>query len=544
MKNQTADSNSKMLEMVNKKGAQIYKIQESSGYSTFSEEEKQAYTKLINSVLANDSELKDVLPIDPSSMDLFTTLKNGVLLCKLINCAQPGTIDERVINKGSNINVFKIKENLNLAVNAARSIGCQLIGDYSDAFLNSKPTLILGLLWQVIKIIMFGDVNIKNYPQLIRLLKDNETINDILKLSSEEILLRWFNFHLKNANYPEPIKNFGSDVTDAKKYGVLLNELGKEKCPKKDILDESDASKRAAMVLKNSTALGVVSYINPEDIITGNNKLNLIYTAAIFNHCHGLDPPTEEETYEAAKLLQDDVEGTREERAFRMWINSLHLDDTYVTNLYEDSKDGLLLLSVLDKISPGCVDWKKCERKPNNPFKKLANCSEVCEAAKKAGFKVMGIGGQDICDGNKKLTLAIVWQMMKHHSLGFVGTKNDSEVLAWANALTTLKVKSLSDKTIKNSLWLIEVMLAIEPRAVDDSLLIRDDESDKSLENNAKYAISIARKIGACVFMVWEDIVDVKSKMILTFLASLLDVYTINQKLSKAVEDLKKENNV
>lgn len=38
---------------------------------------------------------------------------------------------------------------------------------------------------------------------------------------------------------------------------------------------------------------------------------------------------------------------------------------------------------------------------------------------------------------------------------------------------------------------------------------------------NAKYIVSVARKIGGVVFLTWEDIVEVKPKMIMTFVASL-----------------------
>jgi plastin-1 len=37
----------------------------------------------------------------------------------------------------------------------------------------------------------------------------------------------------------------------------------------------------------------------------------------------------------------DDVEASREERAFRLWINSLGIA-TYVNNLFEDVKTGLV----------------------------------------------------------------------------------------------------------------------------------------------------------------------------------------------------------
>jgi len=60
-----------------------------------------------------------------------------------------------------------------------------------------------------------------------------------------------------------------------------------------------------------------------------------------------------------------------------------------------------------------------------------------------------------------------------------------------------------------------------------------DSDSDEVLENNAKYAISIARKLGASIFLVWEDIKDVKSKMLMTFVGSLYEVYCHEQNLKK-----------
>lgn len=49
-------------------------------------------------------------------------------------------------------------------------------------------------------------------------------------------------------------------------------------------------------------------------------------------------------------MLDDDIEGSREERAFRFWINSLGIEDVFITNLYDEVKDGLVLLKVMDKI--------------------------------------------------------------------------------------------------------------------------------------------------------------------------------------------------
>ena len=55
-------------------------------------------------------------------------------------------------------------------------------------------------------------------------------------------------------------------------------------------------------------------------------------------------------------------------------------------------------------------------------------------------------------------------------------------------------------------------------------IVVTDKDDEEAKQNNAKYAISIARKLGATVFLVWEDIAEVKSKLLLTLLASIYEV--------------------
>jgi len=42
--------------------------------------------------------------------------------------------------------------------------------------------------------------------------KNDEEIGDLLKLSPEDMLKRWFNHHLKNAGNEQEIHNFGEDL--------------------------------------------------------------------------------------------------------------------------------------------------------------------------------------------------------------------------------------------------------------------------------------------------------------------------------------------
>ena len=518
----------------NKQGKAMIRVSKgdnSMQFQTFSEEERTAYVKVINSSLADDPVCQRYLPINPDSNEVFDKIKDGVLLCKLINKAHEDTIDERVINTKEKMNVFQQVENLNLAISAAKSIGLNVIGINYDSILDGKNyIMVLGLMWQVVKIIVLSNIHLKQHPELIRLLNPGETLSDLLKLSPEQLLLRWFNYHLKAAGYDKKITNFSGDVKDSEKYTILLNQLNKKLCDK-SALDEPDKKLRAKKVIENSKKLGAENYITPDDIVAGNSKLNTLFVASIFNAYPGLSPATEEEIYEAAKLLDDDVEGAREERAFRMWINSLGLtqedgEPIHINNLYEESKDGLVLLRTLDKIKPGVVNWKIVDKKPNNPFKKMANCGEVIDASKKSKYHIVGIGGGDIRDGNKKYILAIVWQMMRQHSLQIIGNKTEEELITWGNEKVdeNLRVKSLKDKKLGNSLYFINIMKSIEPRSINWDIVVTDKDDDESKQNNAKYAISIARKLGATVFLVWEDIAEVKSKLLLTFLASLYEV--------------------
>lgn len=73
---------------------------------------------------------------------------------------------------------------------------------------------------------MFADINLSIHPGLLLLLKTNETQDDFLNLSKEDILLRWMNYHLKKSGYSGPeIKNFSSDIKDSVAYTYLLYQI-------------------------------------------------------------------------------------------------------------------------------------------------------------------------------------------------------------------------------------------------------------------------------------------------------------------------------
>jgi len=47
---------------------------------------------------------------------------------------------------------------------------------------------------------------------MIRLKKENEELSTFQNLSTEEMLLRWLNYHLRNAASKKVAKNFSGDL--------------------------------------------------------------------------------------------------------------------------------------------------------------------------------------------------------------------------------------------------------------------------------------------------------------------------------------------
>ncbi|PIO65752.1 hypothetical protein TELCIR_12559, partial [Teladorsagia circumcincta] len=133
--------------------------------------EEVAFSNWINSNLSDDPDLKR----------------------KLVNLAVAGTIHEKAINK-KNLNTYTKLENLTLALMSAQ----------------------IGL---------FNQIDLQHCPGLFRLLKEGETLDDLRKLSPEEILMRWVNYHMENANVNRRLTNFTTDINDSEIYTHLLHQI-------------------------------------------------------------------------------------------------------------------------------------------------------------------------------------------------------------------------------------------------------------------------------------------------------------------------------
>lgn len=282
----------------------------------------------------------------------------------------------------------------------------------------ARRHIVCGLIWQLIRKAIVDTITLAQHSELAALLFPGETLEQLAAIKPEELLMRWVNFHLINANSTRRLANFTTDLCDSEIYAILMEqitplELRSRLITSKAILDEPSLEKRAYMVTENAKLLDAGSLLIPEDIYTAkpgshSDKLNLGFIATLFNMYPGLEPPGE------VNILPE----TLEEKTYRNWMNSMGVSPI-VNNLYSNLNDGLVLLQLIDIIRPSTVEWKRVTTKfdpKKEIFQKQSNCVLVIEYAKVIGVKVVNTSGEDIREGATKQILGLCFQFMRAYT--------------------------------------------------------------------------------------------------------------------------------
>lgn len=328
------------------------------------------------------------------------------------------------------------------------------------------------------------------------------------------------------------VTNFSSDIKDGENYAVLLAQIGSEYGNTRAPLQTTDLLQRAEEVLVNADNMGCRKFLTPKSLVSGNPKLNLAFVANLFNNHPCLEPITEEEKLEVEDF---DAEGEREARVFTLWLNSLDVQPA-VQSFFDDLRDGTVLLQTYDKVIKGSVNWRHVNKPPPHGgemlrFKAVENTNYVIELGKQNGFSLVGIQGADITDGQRTLTLGLVWQLMRKDitsTLSALAQRlgkreiTDAEMVRWANDTTSKggknsAIRSFKDQSIGTGVFLLDVLNGMKSSYVDYELVTPGTTDDEAYLN-AKLSISIARKMGATIWLVPEDICQVRSRLVTTFI--------------------------
>lgn len=139
------------------------------------------------------------------------------------------------------------------------------------------------------------------------------------------------------------------------------------------------------------------------------------------------------------------------------------------------------MLQAFDKIKPGCVEWKKVNKATpiTSRFKQVENTNYAVVLGKSLKFTLIGIQGADIVDGNKTLTLGLVWQMMREHIIQTLKslTKDgkditEADMIKWANETVKRSGKNESisnfkDSSLRSGVYLLHLLDGIKKGTVD-----------------------------------------------------------------------------
>jgi len=98
----------------------------------------------------------------------------------------------------------------------------------------------------------------------------------------------------------------------------------------------------------------------------------------------------------------------------------------------------------------------------------------------------------------------------------------DNEMVKWANDMSkkggrSSSIRSFKDQSIGSGVYLLDVLNGMKSSYVDYDL-VTSGRSDDEAYANAKLSISIARKMGATIWLVPEDICQVRSRLVTTFI--------------------------
>ncbi len=304
------------------------------------ESECEAFAEHVNNVLAGHESLQHERYIPVTGKTLIDKFKDGVLLGYVLAEIKPKHMPARQLVKHLDLSqigkkhskvIYEVTANHNLLIESCKKAGLVVVNVGSEDILKGTPHLVLGLLWQMIRAHLLSDVNIVSHPELIRLLNKGEGLDTLLGLPSDQVLLRWANYHLARGGREDlQIHNFTSDICDSSSYAALIHQIAPKKSTQEDMEEvlsmpcdaEGDETQliaqkeaRATRLLETAAKIGCRRFVTAKDIATGRARLNLAFVATLFNHYIGIQLPSEEEIAEIFSqldVLQEKVAKLRE----------------------------------------------------------------------------------------------------------------------------------------------------------------------------------------------------------------------------------------
>ncbi len=259
----------------------VFQASPSASVHSYAPAELIALSQFINQELGA-LQLGSRLPVDTSS--LFVALADGVLLLHLAKLLAP-QLQHKYLAAGAapglnSLSPFEQNELLDLALKTARQSGCVIEGIGASDIRAGAPHLILAVLWQMARARVLQNVDLRSHRYLLNLRIETEAPTQFVNLAPLQLLLRWVNFHLAQAQFPRTIQNFGADLRDSLALLVLMYQLQPQQPVNiQAYINHPDMTERARGVEACAHAMQVSRFVSVDAILAGKDDANLAFVA-------------------------------------------------------------------------------------------------------------------------------------------------------------------------------------------------------------------------------------------------------------------------
>lgn len=268
---------------------------------SISDQEKLLYVETFNAALCNYDGLKEYLPL--KCENIFNRTKDGVVLAALLNHYFPGSIDMNGLKRGLLFEeqadrryIFEVTANLNLVFSALKSRRELVTVNFGPIdVIQGKEDLIAGLFWQLARFDLLNRVSIQACPELLVLIRDDLTQKCFCKLSKEDVLVKWINYHLSDS--ARSVNNLARDMSNPDTVATLISKI----VPSSDVGQKCNEVVAATAEIKPQLLCEILSQLNlgftliSSDIAGGHPRIVLATVARLFNKFPGIRLPKADE---------------------------------------------------------------------------------------------------------------------------------------------------------------------------------------------------------------------------------------------------------
>ncbi|XP_045154596.1 dystrophin isoform X2 [Echinops telfairi] len=222
-----------------------------------------------------------------------------------------------------------------------------------------------------------------------------------------------------------------------------------------------------------------------------------------------------------------------QKKTFTKWINAQFskFGKQHIENLFSDLQDGRRLLDLLE----GLTGQKLPKEKGSSRVHALNNVNKALRVLQKNNVDLVNIGSTDIVDGNHKLTLGLIWNIILHWQVknvmknimaGLQQTNSEKILLSWVRQSTRNypQVNVINFTTSwSDGLALNALIHSHRPELFDWNSVVSQQSAAQRLDhafNIAKYQLGIEKLLDP------EDVATTypDKKSILMYVTSLFQV--------------------